>query len=495
MPDKPCLNGHTILISEQYVHVASREVETDDPSDARPRRLRVVPGAAMTVVEHPTHVVPGSDARHRADELGRRLALELRLSGVSASGGGIGGLIQAVAALTPNPIWLIDQKGRIVSRSLQARGSDFRPPRVDELLAHHGPADLNGSEAMLVTAHPARGIVRRHLLMPVRRDDCLFAWLIVAEVSGRFGGEDRTLASRAGFHIASEYAVQRRVARASWNARATLARQLVRGHTRDDDIADAAEYLGVQADADRVLVYLGDSDGPAGQSGDEEVMARRVAQDLGVEVLATRGREGMILLVEVPEGEAHVAFVHQVKQTMRRLLAAIGASGATVGVSGVTRPAALHRAYRETREVVLCVDRFARDADRVIAVDDLGPARLFVANGDLTAVRRYVQDALGVLLDGAAGTADLLRTLQCFFDTGRSVRESAARLGIHENTVRLRMAKIHDLTGLDVAADANDQLSAQTALLVLRLEGHPAIPPFDERHGFADTTDCGKDTA
>jgi sugar diacid utilization regulator len=220
-----------------------------------------------------------------------------------------------------------------------------------------------------------------------------------------------------------------------------------------------------------------------------------VAADLGVEVLATRGREGMILLVEAPEGEAHVAFVHQVKQAMRRLLSAVGQPHATVGVSGVTRAAALQRAYRETREVALCVDRFARTSERVIAVDDLGPARLFVANGDLGAVRRYVRDVVGALLDGGPGTADLLRTLQCFFDTGRSVRESAARLGIHENTVRLRMAKVHDLTGLDVASDANDQLSAQTALLVLRLEGHPAIPPFDERHGFTAETDRGKDTA
>lgn len=440
---------------------------------------------------------PVADPRQRFEELNRRYAVELRLSAVSAAGGGIGGLVTAVAELTNNPIWLIDPLRRVVSRSAVARGSDFRPPEVDELLAQHGPADLSGVQPLLVAAQPARGVVRRHLLMPVRRDDCLFAWLVMAEVSGRFTREDSALVGRAAFHLASEYAVQRRVARASWNARATLARQLVRGHTRDDDITDAAEYLGVQADADRVLVYVSDQVGvPAcDELRDEEALSALVAADLGVEVLATRGREGLILLIEAPEGEAHVAVVHRVKRAMRRLLAAVGQPLATVGVSGVTRPAALQRAYRETREVVLCVDRFARTSERVIAVDDLGPARLFVANGDLGAVRRYVQDVVGALLDGGPGTADLLRTLQCFFDTGRSVRESAARLGIHENTVRLRMAKVHDLTGLDVASDANDQLSAQTALLVLRLEGHPAIPAFDERHGFADDTDRGKDTA
>jgi DNA-binding PucR family transcriptional regulator len=230
-----------------------------------------------------------------------------------------------------------------------------------------------------------------------------------------------------------------------------------------------------------VLVYLADA--PGDEPRDEEAVSALVAQALGVEVLGARGREGTILLVEVPEESAHMSVVQQVKRAMRRVVRDLGEPEAIVGVSAVTRADSLQRSYRETREVVLCVDRFARSGDRVIAVDDLGPARLLVANGDVSAVKRYVDDVLGALLGDVPGSADLLRTLQCFFDTGRSVRESAGRLGIHENTVRLRMAKIHDFTGLDVASNSNDQLSAQTALLVLRLEGHPAIPPFEDGAG------------
>jgi hypothetical protein len=73
---------------------------------------------------------------------------------------------------------------------------------------------------------------------------------------------------------------------------------------------------------------------------------------------------------------------------------------------------------------------------------------------------------------------DLLMTLQCYFDASRSVRASATQLGVHENTIRLRLARVTTATGLDVAGDANDQLSVQTALLVLRLQGHPTLPRF-----------------
>lgn len=431
----------------------------------------------MTVTSHRTGPV-APDLERRYQELSRRHATELRLAGVAASGRGIAHLVAAAAEMTANPVWLIDLRQRVVARSTEVRGSEFRAPDVAQLLEGTAPVDLESPEPLLLAARPAAGVARRHVVVPVVRDSVHHAWLVVAEVSGRLTREEAWLAHRTAFHLATEYAVQQRVARVSWNARAALARQLVRGSNRDEDVSAAAEYLGVRADADRVLVYLADASGD--EPRDEEATSALVAQALGVEVLGARGREGTILLVEAPADAARMAFIHDVKRAMRRVVRGLGEPDAIVGVSAVTRADALQRSYRETREVVLCVDRFARSADRVIAVDDLGPARLLVANGDVGAVRRYVDDVLGALLRDVPGSADLLRTLQCFFDTGRSVRESAARLGIHENTVRLRMAKIHDLTGLDVASNSNDQLSAQTALLVLRLEGHPAIPPFED---------------
>jgi hypothetical protein len=425
---------------------------------------------------------PPSDLERRYEQVAHRHNIELRLASVSAAGGGIAALVQSATELTPNPVWLIDQRGRVVARSAAARGSEFRPPDVAQLLEDHGPVDLASPEPVLVSARPARDIVRRHLLVPVARDSCLFAWLVLSEVSGRLTNDEAWLACRTALHVAGEYAVQRRVASASWNARAALARQLVRGSNRDDDLRAAADYLGVQVDADRVLVYLADAD--VDEPRDEQEVSELVAREMGVEVLGTRGREGTVLLVEAPDENAHVPVVQRVKRVMRRVVTELGDPNAIVGVSAVTRANSLQRSYRETREVVLCVDRFARGGNRVIAVDDLGPARLLVANGDVGAVRRYVDDVLGALLGDVPGSSDLLRTLQCFFDTGRSVRESSARLRIHENTVRLRLAKIHDLTGLDVASNSNDQLSGQTALLVLRLEGHPAIPPFDDKDGI-----------
>ena len=203
---------------------------------------------------------------------------------------------------------------------------------------------------------------------------------------------------------------------------------------------------------------------------------------MGTEVLATRGSEGTLLLVASPPGLSPIGAVLATKNA----LGVLGKeyfthSAGTCGLSTLSAPEDFARAYREAREVYLCLAGAQSEAPsglRILAADDLGPARLFIANTPGPAVERYAKEILGGLLDGESSSQELLSTLETFLSAGRSIRASAAALGLHENTVRLRLERIQRATGLDVAHDSNHQLSAQTALLILRLQGHPSLPPF-----------------
>ena len=90
---------------------------------------------------------------------------------------------------------------------------------------------------------------------------------------------------------------------------------------------------------------------------------------------------------------------------------------------------------------------------------------------------RFTRNALGSLLDGDSRlAAQLLYTVRVFFDSGRSVRTSAKRLGLHENTIRYRLSRVLDLTGLDVTSDTDAQLTVQVALSILHIQGRlPAL--------------------
>ncbi|MEW2571591.1 helix-turn-helix domain-containing protein [Streptomyces sp. NPDC047070] len=420
--------------------------------------------------------------RHEALRLGGEA--ERRLSRLVGRPGGLSPLVRACAELTGKAVALFDAQHRLVTSAGPVGEVRIQP--VNQILAGarvpRTGEPCEPCEPAVVPARPAAGLLRRHVLTPVLAGDRHFGWLVVMEYPALLTAYDLLVARRGAECAATEFTVQKRVADVAWNARSSLARQLVRGTSTVDDLRGSGEYLGVDIDARRVLVYL---TGPGGRFDDpavfdpagDERLAAGIRRRLGLDVLTTRGSEGLVLLVESPRGTEAAAVAALVKSAVREVCAAQpGGEGLAAGVSSVAEPSELARAYREAREVAHCIGRFAGGrSPRVLAVDDLGPARLFLANSGAASVRRYVDDVLGPLLTSAAHHATLLLTLRAWFDSGRSVRVSAVELGVHENTVRLRLARVHDLTGLDVLADAGDQLSVQTALLVLRLQGHPAL--------------------
>ncbi|MEI2778269.1 MAG: helix-turn-helix domain-containing protein [Tetrasphaera sp.] len=272
-----------------------------------------------------------------------------------------------------------------------------------------------------------------------------------------------------------------------------MTRQLAKGSRGLGDLRASAEYLGVDIDARRVLVHILDplvsNDEPEPEADHRLVV--HLSRRLGVEILHTRGSEGVLLLIEVDRALREHDVISRVRTAVSRTLVECCAPGAVAGVSRACEPADFAAAYREAREVARCVQRLGDGSGAfVLAVDDLGPARLFLANADTAALRTYVDGLLGPLLSGAPGMAELLLTTQVWLDCGRSIRATAARLGLHENTIRLRLARVEKFTGVDVS-DTNGQLALQTGVLLLRLQGHPALARLDA----LDEGDPGRITA
>lgn len=422
----------------------------------------------MTVVRHGQEL-------DRLQFLQARSAVDDRLHQLTAAGTGLSGWVAAAAELTGKPVTLFDRRRRTVA------GAGSGPDRAADisirgLLGTQVPRD--GVEPVLIQAGAVRGPVRRALAVPVTAGGESFGWLVIEEYRHSFVPLDDFVARRIAVRLGAEFAVQRRVAKVAWNARSALARQLVHGSSDPRDLLASGEYLGVDVRSRRILVYLKHSETTRIE---EDALAAGLERRLDTEVLSTKGSEGTLLLVAVDRATAPAGAVAAVTSAVRLVLDETCPDGTVVaGVSGVAEADGLQRAYREAREVGLCIDRFARPGGhRVLAVGDLGPARLFLAHSGSAGVQSYVDDLIGPLLDGRPNSRDLLETLQHYFDAGRSIRVAAGRLGLHENTVRLRLGRVLAATGLDVAGDATDQLSVQTALLVLRLQGHPALPTME----------------
>jgi sugar diacid utilization regulator len=411
-----------------------------------------------------------------------------RFSHVVINGGGLRAIAAVLAELTGKATAFYDARLHRVTAPAGPEGV----PQVQLL------EDARGAEAIVEPLRntPPGGsaaigplleadVRRRHLVAPVDVGEHRWGWVVLMEHPARLNALDELLVRRAAKYAALELAAERRADAAAWDARSLLLRQLIRG-TQGEDVRRSADNLGIDLDRPRVVAFV-TAVAHRGESIDSEALAAALDRRVAGEVLATKGPEGVALLLEVGDDQAPLLAIRRLKRLLADACEEVGSGDLIAGMSAISRePRGVPRAYREAREVARCIDSFAGTGVlRVLAADDLGPGRLFVANGPAGAIDRFVDDVIGPLLTGDDGMADLLRTLHVLYDTGRSVRLSAARLGIHENTVRYRLARIHALTGLDVASDAGDQLTVQMSLLVLRLQGHTALPSFD-----ADTAEA-----
>jgi GAF domain-containing protein len=418
----------------------------------------------------------------RQNELLRRAtAVDDRLARLALQGGNLGEIAQAVADLSGKPCSIHDAGcGRLAGAAPSWFEEQVRPRLLDRRPSQHPSvrealAALDGASSTVIGPLPAAGLTRRHLVAPVTMRDDQWGYLVILESGTRFGPLDSHIASRAATNIALELAAERRAVEAEWDARASLASELIRGNRDGASLQRRAHYLGVDLDATRVLALItSDGTGTGALPAASEIStALAEAADDGT-VIATGVAEGVVAILELPAGSPTLQGIAEVREAVREALTALGGVGGMCAALS-SRCAELDDyvpAYTEARQVMACLENFAPEGGtRVVSADDLGPGRLFLASASRVDADRFAHDALGSLLTGEEDMCTLLGTLQTFFDCSRSLRRSATVLGVHENTIRYRLGRIERLTGLAVASKAEDQLTAQMTLLILSLEG------------------------
>jgi DNA-binding PucR family transcriptional regulator len=106
------------------------------------------------------------------------------------------------------------------------------------------------------------------------------------------------------------------------------------------------------------------------------------------------------------------------------------------------------------------VARAWRHVPRPVLADDLLPERAFA--GDPLARKRLVSK---IYLPLKNHSPELLATLWCYLDNGRSLEATARELFVHPNTVRYRLKRVSDVIGWD-ATGPREALNLQAALIV-----------------------------
>ncbi|MGI8945946.1 MAG: PucR family transcriptional regulator [Thermoleophilaceae bacterium] len=165
----------------------------------------------------------------------------------------------------------------------------------------------------------------------------------------------------------------------------------------------------------------------------------------------------------------------------------LGLEGFTV-VIGVSRPAAdpadLHRA---AAEALLAANVAEARGLPALAFEETGAYRLLLPamSEDSAELRRFHEETVAPLVAyDEQYEMELVRTLEAFLDADGNVAKTAERLFTHRHTIRYRLDRVRDLSGLDVgSSDGRERLSlGLKAMRVLGIgpPGGPATEPGAE---------------
>ena len=409
-------------------------------------------------------------------------AIEERLTRLALEGATFADIANAVSDLTGKPCAIHDAEYRRLAAGSPASGDapvasvlDDAPRRIPAVA--EALAALKPNRQVIIGPLPAAGMLHRFLVTSIVAGGKEWGYLAVTEFGGRLTALDIAASRHCATAIAFELALERRAAVADSHERQALTRDLVNGLEDEACLVRRAEVMGFRIASPHVVCLLS-AEGGAGPLCMDEAEAAWAGMGRTEPIWATTvPLGGLALIVELDEAVPRGAGLAHIKNAVERFRLRLDPGRHVLAaVSSPCRvPADYSRGCDEATQVLRCLASLRggeNAALSLLAADDLGASRLLLNMVDGGDAAHFTRNALGPLLDADNRlAAQLLHTVRVFFDSRRSVRTSAKRLGLHENTIRYRLSRVLDLTGLDVTSDADAQLTVQVALSVLHIQG------------------------
>lgn len=237
-------------------------------------------------------------------------------------------------------------------------------------------------------------------------------------------------------------------ARGAWDAR--LEALIVDALLRDEVDENLVGRVGALGWVGRGTVFVLAGPAPLGEVRDGLDVLRRAAAHHGLDLLT--GVHGTTLLAVVGGSDP---------SRTARLLAPHFGPGPVVASPSVTALAQIPRAARSALSGLRAAWGWP-DAPRPVDADDLLPERALAGDADARAA--LVAQVHRTLLADAA----LYDTASAYLERTGSLEATARALFIHPNTVRYRLRRIADLTGLS-PTDARGAFTLRVGLVLGRL--------------------------
>lgn len=391
-----------------------------------------------------SHQQANDDLARTVATLRHQTAIHDRFTQVALTGGGRAGIVTALYELTGLAASIENRAGDVLAWA----GPDADVPPHSEL---PGRRDRIVQRAIRA-GHPIR--IDGRLLTVARPRSDVVGVLSLIDPDGVAGEQETVAVEHAATVLAIELARLHSLAETELRLGRDLVADLVAG--TDAQAHERAQALGHDLRRPhRVLVIQG------GRRSSPDELVLRVREAL-TGARARREEPPPLLMQTAQTVVALVAEVPGAEDLGEVLVRALG-PGHLIGVGGRCRePRDFARSHREA----LLAQRLGTLGGRTGGVrrhDDLGVFQLLADAADPVVLETFVRRWLGPLLDyDARRGADLVVTLARFLECGGNYDATASELALGRSTVRYRLRRIRELSGLDLA-DPDTRFNLQLA--------------------------------
>jgi sugar diacid utilization regulator len=361
--------------------------------------------------------------------LQRSMDIHERLTRVAVSGEGQRGIARALHELTGMPVAIEDRYGNLSAWAGPGKPSPYpkesfakREHLLRRLMRDGKP--VRDGERLIVLASPRTDVIGVLALVDPRQ---------------RADAADLVALEHGATVLAMELARLRGIADTELRLRRDLVHDLLAG-TDDESALARAEALDYDLRRPhRVVIVEG-----KGRTRAHDALLSAVRR-----AMRKARHEG---LFETWSGDVAIVTAGQTDwEQLRRAIGSDLGSQCRIGVGGpAARPSELPRSLREAG-LALRLQKTLLPGSGACEYPKLGIFRMLAAIPDLSDVDAFVREWLGSLIDyDARRKADLVRTLTQYLEHGGNYDATAAELSVHKSTLKYRLQRIRELTGLEL---------------------------------------------
>ncbi|MGH8998509.1 MAG: PucR family transcriptional regulator [Acidimicrobiia bacterium] len=427
-------------------------------------------------------------AYHQAEaDASRRI--QRRLNEILVAGGSLEEVCRELALVVQNPVSIKTAYHEVVAYYDVGKPDTTRrrtnqaghiPPDILEALTAAGLPDRLQREVGAFRFGPLPEIdYHSRVMAPIRTESALWGYISIAETADRLGLLYLSAVEAAANCAALIVWKQRALEQRAREQQTQYIGDVLFADQDEETLSVRAPFLGYDP-SERYTAVVFEMAEPANPpTGTSVAVApapegrlRELARTVD-DYLALHGARRLVFSICVGHrvvclwpsaaGDAMVG----AETILRRVGEGFGGGQLRAAVGGTPGPGETPAvAYRRA----LLARRLTPSDVAVATYRGLGLARLVVENLDETEVDRFADEFLGALEEYDAGHGrELVHTLEAYYRCGRNFVATAEALFVHLNTVRYRLRRCSELTGLDVD-DPETALNVQVALLIRRMQ-------------------------